>query len=84
MTHSAEITEYVKKHFESMHPFKLWLFYKKKRLIDVAATLGVTSTYLTYIFRGIRYPSPELAMKIEDLTCGEIKAFDIVAPPNKF
>lgn len=82
MRHSANITRYVEQYLSKMHPFKLWLTFNKKRLIDVAPKLGVTPTYLCGMFRYDRYPSMELAMKIEDFTNGEIKAIDIVKQSN--
>ena len=49
----------------------------------MARKLGISPTYLAAIVREIRYPSLEMAYKIEEYTKGQVKMQDLVKYKSK-
>lgn len=44
---------------------------------EMAATLGISRTWLALLISGLRVPSPELALEIERITNGEVRRVDL-------
>lgn len=70
-------------HSKENHPLYVWLKKNKMSYRVCAEKLGRHLNTVYLICRGIRHPSLELAFKVEDLTCGEVQAIDIVAPSHR-
>lgn len=56
------------------HPIRAFLDAKGQKQVDFARELGLTPSYLNQLLTGYRYPSRELARRIEQATKGKVKA----------
>ena len=59
---------------------KDWKDQKQLKNKDLAASLDIDEGYVTHILKGDRRPSPELALKIEQLTKGMVSRMDVLYP----
>lgn len=49
----------------------------------LAGMLGVSKNYVWRLLNGSRYPSRELALKIEETTCGAVSRMEALYPCRK-
>lgn len=47
---------------------------------DFAKQINVTASYITYILQNKRRPSPEIALKIEQVTEGRVSRIEVLYP----
>lgn len=45
--------------------------------------LNITRSMLSYIKRGVRYPSPKLALRMSQATNGELTCDNLIYPPKR-
>lgn len=57
-----------------MTSFKTYLEGRGEKQNDFAKRIGISAAYLSQILSGDRTPSLELAVAIEDATCGAVTA----------
>ena len=56
--------------------FSIWVEENGLRITFIAKKLGISKAMVYYLMNGERTPSKEIALKIEELTKGEIKCVD--------
>jgi len=61
-----------------------WYCEKQKlRYKRLAELLGVTPSHVTQLINGKRRPSPELALKIEEVTQGAVTRMELLYPEDR-
>jgi DNA-binding transcriptional regulator YdaS (Cro superfamily) len=50
---------------------------------DMAKLIGIHFSYVTHILKNRRRPSPDLALKIEQATGGQVTAMELLYPAKK-
>ncbi len=55
-----------------------YLFINTIKRKDFAKLLGITGNYLSSLIHYRTVPSPQIALKIETLTSGQVKAWDLI------
>jgi DNA-binding transcriptional regulator YdaS (Cro superfamily) len=63
-----------------IHPLRRWLFDHQMTGLAFAEKVGVSGAAVSQWVNGVRVPSLDLAIKIEDATGGAVKARDMLAP----
>lgn len=61
---------------------KLTEYIKRGKRSDFADKIGTTKGYLDLLCAGYRRPSPELAVKIEEVTNGHVTVLELILPEN--
>jgi len=60
--------------------FKAYIEENQVNLKSLAEDLGVSHNYVTYLRDNKRRPSPQLALKIETITNGQVSRLELLYP----
>ena len=60
-----------------------WQEWKQLKNKDLADLFEVDQSYITYLLKGKRKPSPDLAEKIERITEGAVTRLELLYPEEK-